>query len=191
MNKINELRFNMIQGREEIINRYKQISERFEKECSRGVCVLLSELLDVTLSDLLSLRLVNKDNMIKDFITGTNFDNRIKLSYLVGIIKYSEYEDLQIIRNIRNKFAHISKKHLPDFSFIKHFEDKDISSLINKLNIMKIARDARQAFDREAGTPSHGEFDYRQKFVLASSIILLFLNDRFQKIAKINEFKFI
>lgn len=66
--------------------------------------------MDVCLSDLLCISLVENKNTDKDLFEGTaplsTFSSRIKLAYYLGLISRNCRRDLDIVRGIRNDFAH-------------------------------------------------------------------------------------
>jgi DNA-binding MltR family transcriptional regulator len=52
-----------------------------------------------------------KDNVSKDLLFGFNaplgtFSARTKAAYVMGLIERKEYEEINIIRKIRNEFGH-------------------------------------------------------------------------------------
>lgn len=71
---------------------------------------MASDLLDNLLKELLDLKLIGSKNLKKDLFNysgplGT-FSSRQKLAFSIGLIHKETYDDLDIIRNVRNKFSH-------------------------------------------------------------------------------------
>ena len=87
-----------------------QFRQALTSESDRGCALFAAAYLDVCLSDLLYVSLVENKNIDKDLFEGTaplsNFSSRIKLAYYLGLISRSCRRDLDIVRGIRNDFAH-------------------------------------------------------------------------------------
>src|SRR5262249_55456349 len=79
-----------------------------------------------------------------------SFASRIKLAYLLGIITVSLYSDLEIMRKIRNSFAHGRQT--------VRFSDQSIKDRCKSLS-------AAQAFQRGAGQSIRSP---RQKFLISA-----------------------
>lgn len=79
-------------------------------ESDRGCALFAAAYLNVCLSDLLYVSLVENKRIEDDLFKGTAplaaFSSRIKLAYYLGLISMGCRRDLDIIRNIRNTFAH-------------------------------------------------------------------------------------
>lgn len=100
-----------------------------QRESDRGLALVAAALIDEKLSDTLSSffcesykskRLLSEGNSP----LGT-FSSRIELSFALGLIDKNEYEEISIIRKVRNKFAH-SKHGMK-------FENASIVGLCNNL----------------------------------------------------------
>lgn len=101
------------------------------KESDRGCSLLSVSFLDLQIEKVLKRKLIgNKKHLNKIFdfngALGT-LSNKLDLSYSLGLISKTEYEDITIIRKIRNDFAH--SYHNIDFDSPK------IISLIKRLNL--------------------------------------------------------
>lgn len=86
------------------------VRKAFDLETDRGVCIMASDLLDNLLKELLNLKLLGSNNLKKDLFDysgplGT-FSSRQKLAFSIGLIHRETFDDLEIIRNVRNKFSH-------------------------------------------------------------------------------------
>jgi len=82
----------------------------FQKETDRGAAVLGAAYVDQALEHLLRKRLLG-GNKLKDELLSTDkplgsFSARIKVAFAVGALHKTAYHDLEIIRRIRNEFAH-------------------------------------------------------------------------------------
>lgn len=80
-------------------------------ETDRGCALFASSYIDKALSDLLYCALANTDKGLdKDLLKGTaplsTFSARIKMAFYLGKISKVERKDLDLIRKIRNEFAH-------------------------------------------------------------------------------------
>jgi hypothetical protein len=79
-------------------------------ESDRGCALFAAAYLDVSLSDLLYVSLVENKRIENDLFKGTaplaTFSARIKLAYYLGLISMACRRDLDVIRSIRNDFAH-------------------------------------------------------------------------------------
>lgn len=80
------------------------------KETDRGCALFASSYLEKALSDLIYCSLAYDKNIEKDLFTGTaplaTFSSRIKIAYYLGKISKIEKRDLELVRKIRNEFAH-------------------------------------------------------------------------------------
>src|SRR6185295_3149924 len=82
----------------------------FQQETDRAAAVLGAAYLDRALEHLLRKRLLG-GNKLKDALLSTDkplgtFSARIKIASAVGSLHQIAYHDLEIIRRIRNEFAH-------------------------------------------------------------------------------------
>jgi hypothetical protein len=79
-------------------------------ESDRGCALFAAAYLDSSLSDLLFVSLVPNNKIEVDLFKGTaplaTFSSRIKMAYYLGLISQPCRRDLDIIRGIRNDFAH-------------------------------------------------------------------------------------
>lgn len=113
---------------------YKGFFEELQSETPRAAVILACAFLDAQLRELLSKFLIKDKKEVKKLI-GSNgplstFYSRISAAYCLGLISQMEYEDLNDIREIRNKFAH--KMH--GYSF----DEPEIVSSCKKLRLAKM-----------------------------------------------------
>ncbi|MEH2209185.1 MltR family transcriptional regulator [Nostoc sp.] len=115
-----------------------QFRQALTSESDRGCALFAAAYLDVCLSDLLYVSLVENKNIDKDLFEGTaplsNFSSRIKLAYYLGLISRNSRRDLDIVRGIRNDFA-----HRPE---IISFETQSIRDRCNNLSFSYHEKDA-------------------------------------------------
>jgi mannitol operon repressor len=84
--------------------------KEFQDETDRGASLVGAALLDKQLLDLLHSHFLDKKES-KELLEGGSaplgtFSGRIKASYCLGLITDLEHSELQLIRKIRNEFAH-------------------------------------------------------------------------------------
>src|SRR5690606_9400320 len=84
--------------------------KEFQEESDRGGALVGAALLDARLEHLLLAHLL-PGKVGKELVSGRNaplgtFSVRIKMSYALGLITSTERHDLNLIREIRNEFAH-------------------------------------------------------------------------------------
>jgi len=98
----------------EFLERQESEAKAFRKalssESDRGCGLFAAAYLDSSLSDLLYVSLVANKKIDTDLFYGTaplaTFSSRIKMAYYLGLISEPCRRDLDIIRAIRNDFAH-------------------------------------------------------------------------------------
>ena len=92
-------------------------------ESDRGCALFAAAYLDKSLSDLLYVSLVGNRKIEKDLFEGTTplsaFSSRITMSYYLGLISLACRQDLDIIKKIRNDFAHKINANSFDIQLIK------------------------------------------------------------------------
>lgn len=99
----------------------------YKEESDRGKVILGAARLDDLLRLLISRALINGDDASQDDIldrTLQSFGAKISSAYRFGLISETEYKNLQIIKDIRNGFAH----NLHDISFNHEWVMKQCSS---------------------------------------------------------------
>ena len=90
--------------------RDRQLLTTLTKGSDRDAAILGGSILEELLNRLLRKKLV-QSSIFKDAIENSNgslstFSNKIQLSYLMGLISKKMYDNLNIVRKIRNEFAH-------------------------------------------------------------------------------------
>ena len=83
-------------------------------ESDRGCALMAAAFLDDQLSLLIKEFLVQDQKVVSPLFESNGpiatFSSRISLSYALGLIPYNAYRELNLLRKIRNEFAHISQK---------------------------------------------------------------------------------
>lgn len=109
----------------------------FQTETPRSAVIIGAAFLDAQLRELIANFLVDDKKVVADFLGDDDkadrplsaFSARTKAAYCLGLISKDEYDDLNLIRRIRNRFAH----KLHDISF----DNKEISNWCHLLKTAK------------------------------------------------------
>jgi len=92
------------------MRRFQALLKEMKEESPRGMVLICGALLDEHLIECIKARLV--DHPAVDKLTGGfnapfgTFSSRIVGALALGVISSVEYQDLEIVRGIRNDFAH-------------------------------------------------------------------------------------
>lgn len=139
--------------RDEDVKYFSEFLKEFQVETDRGAALVGAALIADRLKRLLSSHLIDCKES-EEILNGNNaplaaFNARIRMAYCLGIITNLEYKECDIIRRVRNEFAH--KVHGLTF------QDDRVRDLCNNL---------------KANTPDGKRFggDPRQLFI--NSVIL-------------------
>ena len=94
----------------ELSKRFRNIRSELVKESDRGVALYATAHIDTEIEKLLRKKLVGSEKHLKEILSfngplGT-FSSKIKLSYSLGLIDKVMMDDINILRKIRNEFAH-------------------------------------------------------------------------------------
>jgi DNA-binding MltR family transcriptional regulator len=112
------------------------IRENIEKESDRAAAVFAGSFLDEMLSHILAFYFVQDKKTSRELLRGdgplSSFSARIKVAYAIGLISESVRSDFEIIRKIRNHFAHHPRatsfsespvrEHCANLAFVKWFK---------------------------------------------------------------------
>lgn len=135
--------------RKEYIVKFEDIrgfAEEFARETDRGAAVLavafLSEWLRKRIASFLVDDSEKVDELLEDRAPLGGFYSRIGASYCMGLIGKDEYDDLHIIREIRNEFAH----EPPGLSFSHEW----VKDKCRELQLPKILPERRRPADARA-----------------------------------------
>ncbi len=84
--------------------------DEFRRESDRATAVLGAASLDEEILQLLTQFLVDDENEVRDLLDNERplgaFGARIRAAYCMGLIAKEEFQDLKLIKAIRNEFAH-------------------------------------------------------------------------------------
>jgi hypothetical protein len=125
--------------RDEEFNKFNKI---ITKESERGAAIISNAYIEDLLKEIMKIRLIhNGENKIIEIIENLPVQQLIFLCYATGILTIEEKNELNIINEIRNKFAHKRK--------IASFRNKIISDKCSKLRLPRFSRKftAREKFD--------------------------------------------
>ena len=125
--------------------------ESLHEHDDRSLVLTMAAFAEDTL-ELLLLGYLREPKQAKELVNGFNaplatFSSRIKAAFVLGLIRRDGYQTLEIMRKIRNKFAH-------NWSGVS-LDREDVASLINQLSLSRGEENgdaepgARAASDRE------------------------------------------
>jgi DNA-binding MltR family transcriptional regulator len=134
---------------------FSEFLEYFQNESNRGVALTAAAYLDERLHEILKNFLANKKES-KRLINGHaplgSFYSRTLACYSLGLIEENEFEELTIIRKVRNEFANDWNE--------ANFETQKVSQLVEKLPY-----GGPEEYEEEA--------DLRMRFITAVIILLV------------------
>jgi DNA-binding MltR family transcriptional regulator len=115
---------------------YKGFLKELQNESPRAAVIIASAFLDAQLRKLLSNSLIDNSKIVDEFLDSDlrDFSYIIKMAYCMGLISESIFHDLNVIRKIRNKFAH----EMHGYSF----DEPEIVSWCKSLKQAKMIVDA-------------------------------------------------
>ena len=107
----------------ELFRERSRAEEAFESESDRAVSLITAAFLDDGLEALLKKCLVDRQNLVNELFSyngpfGT-FSARINTAYALGHISEITFNDLNIIRGIRNDFTHSKQEIIFDTPSIR------------------------------------------------------------------------
>lgn len=102
------------------IKEFEKLTENFgeihlvrkvmDSESDRGCCLTAVSFIDNELEDLLKATLIGTGTHFRDLFSSngpfSNLSSKIKICYSLGFLSQEAFEDLEIIRKIRNDFSH-------------------------------------------------------------------------------------
>lgn len=96
--------------RDQDIKSYSQFLKEFQDETDRGAAlvgaVMIDDRLEHTLRGFMVESKISEELLEGAFAPLSSFSARIKMSYALGLINDYEFHNCELIRRIRNKFAH-------------------------------------------------------------------------------------
>lgn len=155
------------------LNKWLLDELKAQKESDRGIVLVSAAYFDELLILLLTAyfelerpsKQIHPTNQSKTKVTKSllggmgpisNFSSRISLAYVLGLINDWYYIDLEIIRKIRNRFAHKIK--------IVDFSDEEIARLVMKLKVDNIITPKRE-YDLSDRTEVRRDFEKTSAWV--------------------------
>lgn len=122
----------------EIIESSNKFFKEIGEESDRGVALISAAMLDQHLGQMIKNNFIREGKVIDQLMEGgfaplNTFSARIKLCYALGLITEHEYQQIEKIRKIRNKFGH----ELYGLSF----ENEPIRSICQSLKVRKMFTD--------------------------------------------------
>jgi DNA-binding MltR family transcriptional regulator len=91
------------------LSQYNDMVKAYRKESDRAAAILAAAFLDDLVGQLVRERLL-KDTIVSELFNSTGplatFAARIRLAYGMGLISLRTYRDMDLVRRIRNEFAH-------------------------------------------------------------------------------------
>jgi len=121
--------------------------EEFNKESDRSCVILSAAVLDSALKTLFVTKLVPITSNQDTFLDGpyspiSSFSSRIELAFRIGLISSRLARDLNLIRKIRNDFAH----NITDCSFENSGVQNRLSELCNSFGMRELSEGRMKAF---------------------------------------------
>lgn len=124
----------------------EQLNRTFDevfKQTDRASAIVSSSLLEELLERLILAFLIDnektKNNLFDGMAPLSTMSAKINVAYHLGLINKNEYEDLKIIKNIRNDFAH-------SFETI-NFETQRIKNKCIRLKVLTSTNPPKDAMD--------------------------------------------
>jgi DNA-binding MltR family transcriptional regulator len=154
------------------------LRQEFEKETDRGAVILAASLFEINLESLLKTFLVPDISRSDDLFEGataplSNFSSKILMSYRLGLISKNFARDLNLVRRIRNEFAHNIHGCSFDHSSVK----SRVNELAKSSNITTKAPTVRKGMS--TGT--------RGDFLICASWMLWSLSTEIDGLKTLNE----
>ncbi len=129
-----------------------QMAARLKDESDRAAALIVAAWVDDALTEMVINHLIQDEKLIEEMFRPMgplgSFSSKIHLAYLTGTISKMVHENLEIIRNIRNDFAH-SRTHL-------RFSDQSISDRCRNLALKRLKADRRRKQDQDLGFSPQG-----------------------------------
>lgn len=89
---------------------HRQVIQELEAQTDRGAAIIGAALLDMRLKEAIKTRLISRPGVIEELFKPNaplgSFSARIDLAYCLGLYGEHSHRDLNLIRKIRNDFAH-------------------------------------------------------------------------------------
>ena len=150
---------------------WAELSSQLGQETDRGAALVGAAFLENMLGALIEDFLLDDRKITKKLLKGPlapfgNFHSRMIASYSLGLISADELHDLDIIRDVRNDFAHTAKS--------MSFSTSSVRTKLEKLRVPHLVPDG--IFDTSTLKP-------RQLYINSVSMISTFLDRRRKNIS--------
>lgn len=147
---------------------FQKFLQEHQKESDRGCALIIASNLDNRLSELINSFFINiGEKQKKEIFDGngclSSFSSKINICHALGLIPKNEFDDLNIIRKIRNDFAH-------NEGGIR-FTDQNMEDRCNSLTMTNDLKNNRPEL-------SHIIDSARSAFVITACSISLILSER-------------
>ena len=142
--------------------KWEAFYEELQSESPRAAAIISGAFLDSLLRDLIASFMIENDKAVDELLGSdknletplSSFGARIKTAYCLGLISKLEYHDLNLVKKVRNRFAH----KLHGYTF----KNEEIQGFCCKLQSPKILEGGPIKI-----VPSH-----RDRYILTVSILL-------------------
>lgn len=108
----------------ETLGNYRDVLEAYEQESDRSAAILAASFLEEVLEETIRSFLIEDksvDNLFKGYSPLSTFSSKIDISYALGLITKEMKQDLDVVRKVRNHFAHNWKDASFDNSPVSDF----------------------------------------------------------------------
>jgi len=92
---------------------FKDFSNELEKESDRGMAIICHAYIEDLLKELLKKRLIEDKIFLKKLEKSISFEQLLALCFISGVVSEEERQDIKLLDEIRNKFAHRRKANNP------------------------------------------------------------------------------
>ncbi len=129
-----------------------ELRDQLVQESDRGLCLLAIGRMDNVLTEFLQLKLLGSKTFKRDLFNNNGplgtFSSKIKMCLAMGLISNGYYQEIEVMRKIRNIFAHSDQPIT--------FESKEVETLCLGLKV----------FAAQKGRPNRSKFISTFLFVI-------------------------
>lgn len=172
----------MLEEKIEVLKWMKIVEEEINVKSDRSLIIISAAILDTQLANLLDKFLIDKPKKQEKIFNNNaplaTFSAKISLCYYLGIISEYEYRTLEIIRKIRNIFAHKIE--------IKKISDDQ--SLIDLCSSLEIPEGYNLLLDQATKVTITKEI-YTTKYIKSFKNLTMYLDYRINEISQRTEYK--
>lgn len=163
------------------------VREEINDKSDRALVITIASILDVQLEKVLKTFFIN-DSKIDEKLFGSNsplstFSSKNSMCYYLGIISKYEYNTIEIIRKIRNKFAHeIETKNMSDNQSIVDLCDN--LKIPKELYIPESITFSKDGKIKQVNKQNFEKMEIKAKFIKVFENITMYLEYRIVEILK-------